>query len=82
MTKFTNDELLELLLQTGAEPAGEDGAYTTRDLVRITGRSNKWILEKVRTLIENGEWECVKSQRADITGTMRPVSAYRPVKKD
>lgn len=69
---------LEGFLTSGASP---EDAYTTEELVDMTGRPHNWVRSALRQAVRGGTWECVRVRRFCITGSAQRVPGYRPVAK-
>ncbi len=70
---------LEQALRGRVKVRSEDGALTTEELMRSTGRSAVWVRTALREAIQAGAWETLRVRRKDITGVMHSIPAYRPV---
>jgi hypothetical protein len=57
------------------------GAYTSKELATLTGRSTAWVHDALREAIDAGKWECVRVPHRNIAGIMHARAAYRPVKE-
>jgi hypothetical protein len=56
--------------------------FTTREMMLATGYNVKWCRNKIRTLIDNGQAECIGTDyRTGIDGQRHRVPVYRLVKK-
>ena len=65
-------------------PAAEtEDAWTSKELVKITGWKRARVIERMEVLILAGKWERLSVPRTHVTnGVTRPTNAYRPVRSD
>lgn len=76
-----NQEIVAQLeeLLTGHE--SEDDAYTTRDLIKLTGRGEGWVNKAINQALDAGTWEVLRIKRRNRVGSIQMRYAYRPIKR-
>lgn len=80
--KPTRDDLIRAILGAVEKQPTDDGAYTARELIALTGKSDKKIYGALRELIRKGDWEMVRVNRpSPLLDYLGSRLAYRPVKR-
>lgn len=75
---MSNDVQQQLLAAIRGHPTPDD-AYTTEDLVQLTGRAHNWVRRAVRLLITAGTWEPVQVRRLSVLDNkMYSRPGFRP----
>ncbi len=79
---ITESEILEQISKSIEErrtekPDEDPYAFSSRELVEITGISKRQMRKLLRDMLESGEVENTKVYRKTITGVVVPTPAYR-----
>jgi hypothetical protein len=75
---MTEAELLDALREALAPTANDpDGAFTSEELLSLTGYGEKKIRNALKAMLRKGECECVRVKRQNIVGVTVPVPAWR-----